>query len=130
TERWQGGGTLESICADQVTMRAIQWLWGKRFAIGKIGIIAGLPDEGKGQILCYIAARGTRGLEWPNAEGRSPQGNVIILSAEEDPGDSLAPRLEAAGADLSRIHFVNMVRDRDEKTGLERRRMFSLISDL
>jgi DNA polymerase len=128
-ERWQGGGTLESICADQVTMRAIHWLWGKCFAVGKIGIIAGLPDEGKGQILCYIAAR-CRGLEWPNNEGICPQGNVIILSAKENPGDSLAPRLKAAGADLSRVHFINMVCDRDEKTGQERRRMFSLVSDL
>ena len=115
TERWQGGGTLESIRADQITMRAIHWLWGKRFAVGKIGIIAGLPDEGKGQILCYLAARCTRGLEWPNSEGISPRGNVVILSAEENPGDSLAPRLEAAGADLSRIHFINMVRDATQK---------------
>jgi DNA polymerase len=125
-----GDAELESVRADQVVMRAVHWLWGKRFAVGKIGIIAGLPDEGKGQILCYVAARCTRGLEWPNGEGISPQGNVIILSAEEHPGDSLAPRLEAAGADLSRIHFINMVRDHDEKTGQERRRMFSLISDL
>ena len=55
---------------------------------------------------------------------------MVILSAEESPNDSLVPRLEAAGADLSRIHFINMVRDRDEKTGQERERMFSLISDL
>ena len=60
----------------------------------------------------------------------SPRGNVLILSAEEDPGDSLAPRLAAAGADLSCIHFVNMVCDRDEKTGQPRKRMFSLVSDL
>src|SRR5262249_14284036 len=72
----------------------------------------------------------TRGLEWPNGEGRSPQGNVIILSAEENPGDSLGPRLEAAGADRSRIHFINMVRDQDVKTGQPRKRMFSLVSDL
>jgi hypothetical protein len=129
-ERWHDSGTLESICADQVTLRAIHWLWGKRFAVGKIGIIAGLPDEGKGQILCYIAARATRGLDWPNSEGICPQGYVVILSAEENPSDSLAPRLKAAGADLSRVHFVNMVRDHDEKTGQERRRMFSFVSDL
>jgi putative DNA primase/helicase len=124
-----GEGILESVCADQVTLRAIHWLWGKRFAVGKIGIIAGLPDEGKGQILCYIAARATRGLEWPNNEGVSPKGNVIILSAEENPGDSLAPRLKAAGADLSRIYFINMVQDRDER-GQDRRRMFSFVTDL
>jgi DNA polymerase len=130
-ESWQiADGTLDSVRADQVAMRAIRWLWRKRFAVGKIGIIAGLPDEGKGQILCYIAARITRALEWPNGEGRAPLGNVIVLSAEEDPSDSLAPRLEAAGADLDRIHFVNMVRDHDEKTGRERKRMFSLVSDL
>ena len=127
--RWQID-ELESIRADQVIMRAIRWLWPKRFAVGKIGIVAGLPDEGKGQILCYIAARVTQGLEWPNGEGRSPQGNVIILSAEEDPEDSLTPRLVAAGADRSRIHFLKMVRDRDEKTGQPRKRMFSLVNDL
>jgi hypothetical protein len=115
-ERWQGGGILESVRADQVPLRAIHWLWCNRFALGKIGIIAGLPDVGKGQILCYIAARITLGLEWPNGEGRSPQGNVIILSAEENPNDSLGPRLEAAGADLSRIHFIKMVCDYDVKT--------------
>jgi putative DNA primase/helicase len=111
-------------------MQAIVWLWRNRFAVGKIGIIAGLPDEGKGQILCYIAARVTCGLEWPNAEGISPQGNVLILSAEKDPGTNLAPRLEAAGADRSRVHFIKPVCERDEQTGQERKRMFSLVTDL
>jgi DNA polymerase family A/AAA domain len=128
--RWQAD-ELESVRADQVVMRAIVWLWLNRFAVGKIGIVAGLPDQGKGQILCYIAARITGSSpEWPNGEGRSPQGNVIILSAEENPSDSLAPRLAGAGADLSRIHFLKMVRDRDERTGQSRKRMFSLVSDL
>ena len=126
--QWQAD-ELESIRADQVIMRAIVWLWPNRFAVGKIGIVAGLPDQGKGQVLCYMTARMTANLEWPNSEGQSPQGNVIILSAEENPGDSLAPRLAAAGADLSRVHFVKMVHDRD-KTGAPRQRMFSLVSDL
>jgi DNA polymerase len=128
---WQeNAGVLESVWASDVGMRAIDWLWNNRFALGKIGIIAGLPDEGKGQVLCYIAARVTCGLEWPNAEGRSPQGKVVVLSAEEDPSTNLAPRLAAAGADLSKIHLVKMVCDRDQKSGQPRKRMFSLISDL
>jgi hypothetical protein len=36
----------------------------------------GLPDEGKGQLLCDIAARVTRGDEWPCNEGRAPFGNA------------------------------------------------------
>jgi hypothetical protein len=106
-------------------MRAIQWLWPNRFAIGKLGIIAGLPDEGKGQILCYMAAKvtGTDPL-WPCNEGICPQGNVILLTAEDDIGDTVAPRLIAAGANLDRVEIVRMVRD--NATG----RMFSLITDL
>jgi hypothetical protein len=126
--RWNEA-ELDSVRADQVVMKAVTWLWPKRFAIGKIGIIAGLPDEGKGQILCYIAARATRGSTWPNGEGHCAQGNVVILSAEEDPSDSLTPRLEAAGADRSRIHILKMVHDRDEN-GAPRERMFSLVTDL
>ena len=120
---------LECVRASDVEMRAIEWLWSNRMAVGKIAVIAGLPDEGKGQVLCYIASRVTHGLPWPIAEGRCPQGNIIILSAEEDPHDSLVPRLKAAGADLERVHIIKMVLSRDEK-GQPNKRMFSLVADL
>jgi AAA domain len=119
--------TLESARASSVAMKAVSWLWPNRFAIGKLGIAAGLPDEGKGQILCYIAARITSKTDkqWPCNEGVAPDGNVILLTAEDDPADTVVPRLAAAGADLDRVHIVKMVRDRSGG-----RRMFSLVSDL
>jgi putative DNA primase/helicase len=120
---------LESMRASDGELRATEWLWRYRFAIGKIGVIAGLPDEGKGQMLCYIIARVTRGLEWPIDEGHCAAGNIVILSAEEDPNTSLFPRLEAAGADRTRVHVIKMVHDSDEN-GQPCKRMFSLISDL
>jgi hypothetical protein len=82
-----------------------------RFAIGKLGLLVGLPDEGKGQILADMAARVTRGAEWPCDEGRAPQGNIVLLSAEDDAGDTVVPRLLAADANLDRVEIVNMVRD-------------------
>jgi putative DNA primase/helicase len=117
---------LQTICAADVTIRGFDWLWPNRFAIRKIGLIAGLPDEGKGQLLCYIAAQTTQtpGGEWPCNEGHAVTGNVIILSAEDDASDTLVPRLIAAGADLKRVHIIKMVRDRDSE------RMFNLASDL
>lgn len=124
-----GEAKLESVLASEVEIRAIEWLWDKRFAVGKIGVIAGLPDEGKGQVMYYIAARITRGQTWPIAEGRSRLGNVIILSAEEDFSDSLIPRLMAAGADLDRVRLVQMVREPGED-GQSQKRMFSLVTDL
>jgi hypothetical protein len=107
-------------------MTAIEWLWPNRFAIGKLGIIAGLPDEGKGQILCDIAARITSATDkrWPCNEGDAPEGNVILFSAEDDFSDTVVPRLAAAGADLNRIELVKMVRDSGKA------RMFSLVTDL
>ena len=37
-------------------------------------------------------------------------GHVLIWSGEDDPADTLLPRLIAAGADKSRVHFVSGTR--------------------
>lgn len=116
---------LQSARASTYEPAAIEWLWLNRFALGKLGIIAGLPDEGKGQILADVAARTTRALEWPCGEGRAPKGNVILLTAEDDISDTVVPRLMAAGADLDRIEIVRMVASARDKE-----RMFSLVTDL
>ena len=92
--------------------KSITWLWQGRFAIGKLGIIAGLPDEGKGNLLCYITSRITRGGSWPCNEGEVPQemqGNVLLLTAEDEIEDTVRPRLEAAGADIDRVIVLQMV---------------------
>jgi putative DNA primase/helicase len=116
--------SLVTIRGDEIEMQGVEWLWQDRFALGKLGLIAGLPDEGKGQILCDMAACVTNGSEWPCGEGVAPQGNVILLTAEDDLGDTVVPRLAAAGADRSRVHIVSMVRN----DGADR--MFSLITDI
>jgi RecA-family ATPase len=41
------------------------------------------------------------------------QAGVVLLSAEDDPADTIRPRLEAAGADLSRIIMLAGLRDGD-----------------
>jgi putative DNA primase/helicase len=105
-------------------MRAITWLWPNRFAIGEFGIIAGLPDEGKGQVCASMTAQVTTGGEWPMKEGRAPQGSVIVFSDEESPNNTLVPRLKAASANLDRVHIIRAAMDKTCK------RMFSLLTDL
>src|SRR5262249_48366822 len=83
-----------------------------------------LPDEGKGQVLCDMTARVTRGLDWPFGEGTAPQGNVVLLTAEDDPKDTVVPRLLAAGADWERVEIAQMVHEAGKD------RMFSLVNDL
>jgi len=115
---------LESVCAADVEIEDFEWVWPNRFARGKIGLIVGMPEEGKGQLLSDIIARVTRGGAWPCNEGTAPLGNVILLSAEDDIKDTITPRLIAAGADLRRITILKMMREAGKE------RMFSLISDL
>jgi hypothetical protein len=118
------GPVLTSKRASDYEIEEIVWLWPERFALGKLGILAGLPDEGKGLIFADMAARITRGNIWPCEEGCAPLGRVVLLTAEDAPSDTVVPRLIAAGADLDRIEIVNMVRENQKD------RMFSLITDL
>src|SRR5262245_11059862 len=115
---------LRVVDADDLEMCGVEWLWPGRFALGKFGLIAGMPDMGKGQIAAFIAAAVTAGIELPCDEGTTPQGNVIWFNAEDDARDTVLPRLVAAGADPKRVHFVNGARADGED------RMFSLVTDL
>ena len=45
------------------------------------------------------------GLDFPDGSF-SKAGNVRIWSGEDDPADTMVPRLRAAGADLNRVYFV------------------------
>jgi hypothetical protein len=116
---------LVTVPAAEVKMRAIRWLWPNRFALGKLGIIGGMPDMGKGLITANMISTVTKGGAWPCKEGRAAVGNVILLTAEDDLDDTVAPRLMAAAADMSRVHIVKMVRTKQGG-----RRMFSLVVDL
>lgn len=115
---------LVSICAADVEIGAVSWLWENRFSLETFGLIAGLPDEGKGQIIQHIAARVTVGGLWPCGEGRAPLGSVVYLQAEDNLGKTVVPRLMAAGADLTRVHLMNMMKEEGKE------RMFSLQNDL
>lgn len=87
----------------------IRWLWPGWLACGKLHILAGAPGQGKTTIALAFAATVSKGGLWP--DGRFCEaGNVLIWSGEDDPTDTLLPRLLAAGADPARCYFVDGVR--------------------
>jgi hypothetical protein len=88
-------GILESVRAADEEIEDIEWIWPGRFALGKIGLLVGLPDEGKGLTLSDIMARITRGAPWPCNEGQAPLGNVILLTAEDDRRDTINPAVKS-----------------------------------
>jgi putative DNA primase/helicase len=105
----------------EVTPRPIDWLWLGRLARRKLTLITGDRDLGKKPIGLDMIARITTARPWPDeAGGSAPLGDCVILSAEDAAADTLHPRLEAADADLGRVHTVKSVirRDHDGKPHL------------
>jgi putative DNA primase/helicase len=115
---------LEVVCMADVKPSAIDWLWPNWIALGKVHVLAGEGGRGKSTILCGTTAIATTGTTWPDGAEASLIGSVIILAAEDDVEDTLAPRLMAAGADLSRVFVIRSVFDEN------RRRSFNLQADL
>ena len=91
----------------------ISWLWREWLALGKLHILAGAPGQGKTTIALAMAATVTSGGRWPDGS-RCARGHVLIWSGEDDPADTLLPRLIAAGADKTRVHFVSGTRTNGE----------------
>jgi energy-coupling factor transporter ATP-binding protein EcfA2 len=98
---------------DTIRPEAVRWLWDGFLAAGKLHVMAGAPGTGKTTLALALAAIITSAGRWPDGS-RSEQGQVLIWSGEDDPADTLVPRLMAAGADMSRVHFVGPARDGSE----------------
>ncbi len=93
------------IRGSDVMPEAVSWLWDGWLAAGKMHILGGAPGTGKTTICMALAATVTTGGRWPDGT-RSPAGNVVVWSGEDDPADTLIPRLALSGADLSRVYFI------------------------
>jgi putative DNA primase/helicase len=100
--------------ANEIALKPIAWLWKYWLARGKLHIIAGVPETGKTTIALYFAAVLSSGGEWPDGT-IATAGDVLIWTSEDDPEDTLIPRLTRMGADLSRIHFIEQARPPDGK---------------
>lgn len=112
-----------------IVSKPVSWLWPGRIARGKVSIIAGNPGGGKSQITVGIAAIVTSGGLWPVDLQKCEIGSVVFLNAEDDPADTLRPRLEAAGANLDLIHIVDGVAGHSAN-GNSAHRAFTLEEDL
>jgi putative DNA primase/helicase len=107
-----------------VESEAVEFLWNGRLARSHVTLIAGVPGGGKSQISCDVSARITTGAAWPDG-ARASLGSVVMLSAEDTVKDVIRPRLEAASADLDRVHVIEAAKEPDG-----RERTFDLQQDI
>lgn len=118
--------TISTRCLADIVAQPISWLWPGRIAKGKITIIAGNPGLGKSQLCAAIASVVTRGGTWPVDRHECEPGSVLFVNGEDDPADTLKPRLEAAGALPHRVHTVDGVRTGILPDGTQPLRAFNL----
>lgn len=110
-----------------VTPEDVSWLWPGRFPYGKLSLLVGDPGLGKSFLTLDVAARLSRGTPWPDLRDTPFEpANTVILSAEDDPADTIRPRLDAAEADVKRIHVIEAV----QRTEDGERAYFNLDLDL
>ena len=96
-------------CAATLKPEPVSWLWEGWLALGKFHVLAGAPGQGKTTLALAIMALITNGGRWPDGS-HCPAGNVLMWSGEDDPADTLLPRLLAMGADPDRVFFVTGTR--------------------
>ena len=112
--------------ASDLRIEPVAWLWESWLARGKLHLLAGAPGQGKTTIALSLAATVTIGGRWPDGTCCDP-GNVLMYSGEDDPADTLAPRLLAAGADLNRVHFISGTRINGEDGAFDPARDLDLL---
>jgi putative DNA primase/helicase len=104
--------------ASELKATPISWVWPGWLARGKAHIIGGQPGAGKTTLAMKMAAVVSTGGRWPDGT-TATRGNVVIWSGEDDPADTLLPRLAASGADLTRVFFVEDVIEGKERRSFD-----------
>lgn len=84
----------------QVKRERVRWLWSDRIPLGMLTLVIGDPGLGKSLLTCCLAGLVSRAGS-----------DVLLLTAEDSPGATVRPRLEAVGADLERVRLVEVQRD-------------------
>ena len=90
-----------------VNAREVDWLWYPYIPFGKITLIQGDPGDGKTMLALNIAALLSNGSPMPDSDRKIDCTRIIYQSAEDGAEDTIKPRLVSAGADCSRIAFID-----------------------
>ena len=108
-----------------VQATSVSWLWRHRFARGRLSLLVGRAGLGKSFLTLDAAARITTGRDWPDGKP-CEAGSVLLICCEDDPGDTIRVRLDAAGADASKVELLKAVQTIDPETELPREIPFTL----
>jgi hypothetical protein len=110
-----GDGRTRVTLLSDVVPGLVHWLWEGWIPLGALTVLDGDPGLGKSTLVLDIAARLSRGDAMPDGTSGPEPSGTVVLSAEDDLGCVIRPRLDAAGADLNWIATVKRVDDDIER---------------
>ncbi|MFN2488613.1 MAG: AAA family ATPase [Actinomycetota bacterium] len=102
-----------AVCVSDVAAEVVMWIWTRRIPRAKLTVLDGDPGLGKSTLTLDLAARVSTGSAMPDGDALEAAAGVLLLSAEDGVADTIRPRLEAAGADLARVHVFESVTGSD-----------------
>ena len=108
--------------ATDITAEDTDWLWQDVIERGSMTLLSGQPKMGKSQIAQFIASTVSQGGQWPTGE-RVAAGNVLVIDYEDNRA-TIKARMEASGADLSRVRILgkgDQILDLSQRDGDMRR---------
>lgn len=123
--------TLRGIKASDIKDQPLEWLWPDRIPLGKITWFAGKPDCGKSVTLIDFVARISSGADFPDGS-KNPWGprKVLLGCTEDGLGDTVKPRLVAAGANLENVIVLDTNAIGTKKGDSKKQRMLKLSDDI
>jgi hypothetical protein len=105
----------------EVTPEPVRWLWPGRIPRDMITVLDGDPDLGKSTVTLDLAARVTTATPFPDGAPVNNRGPVILLSAEDVIHRVIHPRLEEAGADMTKVACLDAITYTEENGSTEER---------
>jgi DNA repair protein RadA/Sms len=108
----QAQDELDIVPLSLVEPEEIIWLWYPYIPLKKLTLIEGDPASGKTYLILAIAAGITQGYDLPNQDGEvgkpseDRKGTVLYITAEDGMADTIRPRAEKVGADLTRLFVL------------------------
>jgi AAA domain len=98
--------SLDGLDLSTIRPRRVDWLWRGYIPLRKVTILDGDPGLGKSTLLLDLAARGSVGGVAPTGEPLGDAFTTVYVTVEDDPEDTILPRVLKAGGDPARFRLV------------------------
>ena len=107
-----------TVMLDTVTPEKVHFLWDPYVPLGKLSLLEGDPGLGKSTLALKLVSEVTRGGKMAGESLGPGAGKALYMVSEDGIADTIVPRLQVMGADLSKIGVLAGWKEGDEAGSL------------